>query len=80
VQWRCATLSSGLVFPDVTAHLPLRTPLNVCLQVSVVQPVSGCGMAVMAVFSHLYLKEPMSSKDWVGVALAAAGTLGKANL
>ncbi|CAN1162637.1 Probable magnesium transporter NIPA9 [Linum perenne] len=44
--------------------------------VSVIQPVSGCGLAVLSVFSHFYLKEVMNVIDWVGITLAAIGTIG----
>ncbi|EPS66633.1 hypothetical protein M569_08144, partial [Genlisea aurea] len=44
--------------------------------VSVVQPVSGCGLAILSVFSHFYLKEIMNPIDWIAIALAAIGTIG----
>ncbi|XP_010262042.1 PREDICTED: probable magnesium transporter NIPA9 [Nelumbo nucifera] len=44
--------------------------------VSVIQPVSGCGLAILSIFSHFYLKEIMNIIDWVGIALAGVGTIG----
>lgn len=44
---------------------------------SVVQPVSGVGLAVLAVFSHFYLRESMQTLDWLAVTMAAAGTIGE---
>ncbi|XP_031473893.1 probable magnesium transporter NIPA9 isoform X1 [Nymphaea colorata] len=44
--------------------------------VSIIQPVSGSGLAILCVFSHFYLKEIMDPLDWVGITLAGFGTIG----
>nr|CAB3478078.1 unnamed protein product [Digitaria exilis] len=44
--------------------------------VSVVQPIAGCGLAILCVFSHFYLKEVMNGLDWVAITLAGLGTIG----
>jgi len=41
--------------------------------VSIVQPVLGFGLAVLAVFSVLFLHERLRPSEWVGVALMVAG-------
>lgn len=41
--------------------------------ISVIQPISSSGLAVLAVFSHYYLHEHMSPSEWAAVALSGLG-------
>lgn len=51
-------------------------PLLTVAQVSVVQPIAGCGLGILCVFSHFYLKEVMNGLDWIAITLAGLGTIG----
>ena len=44
--------------------------------VSVVQPVSAGGVAILAGFSHMFLDEKLKEKEWIGVWCAVLGTIG----
>lgn len=43
--------------------------------VSLVQPVAGGGLVVLAVFSHYYLEERLNPGEWAGVALSGLGVV-----
>ncbi|KAJ9515533.1 hypothetical protein QJQ45_021650 [Haematococcus lacustris] len=44
--------------------------------VSVVQPVSAVGLAILLIFSHFYLKERLRPAEWLSACIAFAGVLG----
>lgn len=61
-----ADLGGGLLMIAAVARAP----------VSVVQPVSGLGLVLLAVFSHFYLKERLHAAEWGAVVVATIGTIG----
>ncbi|KAM1258817.1 hypothetical protein ACFX13_039104 [Malus domestica] len=60
---------------DIFGALLMLRALSLA-HVSVIQPVSGCGLAILSIFSHFYLKEMMNDVDWMGITLAGIGTIG----
>lgn len=60
-----ADLGGGLLMIAAVARAP----------VSIVQPVSGLGLVLLAVFSHFYLKERLHKAEWGAVIIATVGTI-----
>jgi hypothetical protein len=44
--------------------------------VSLLQPISGIGLAGLAVYSHVVMKDTLTREEWLAVCVAALGTLG----
>jgi drug/metabolite transporter (DMT)-like permease len=61
----------GLVFMLAGWALFLKAIANA--PVSIVQPVLGLGLALLALFSVVFLRERLRSLEWVGVALMVGG-------
>ncbi|TYI71915.1 hypothetical protein E1A91_D07G023100v1 [Gossypium mustelinum] len=60
---------------DISGALLMLRALSLA-PVSVIQPVSGCGLAILSIFSHFYLQEVMNVIDWLGITLAGIGIIG----
>ena len=60
---------------DIVGGLMMIVALAIA-PVSVVQPVSAGGVAILAGFSHMFLDEKLKEKEWSGVWCAVLGTIG----
>ena len=60
---------------DIIGGLMMIVALAIA-PVSVVQPVSAGGVAILAGFSHVFLDEKLREKEWIGVWCAVLGTIG----
>ena len=60
---------------DIVGGLMMIVALAIA-PVSVVQPVSAGGVAILAGFSHMFLDEKLKEKEWIGVWCAVLGTIG----
>eukprot|EP00898_Chlorokybus_atmophyticus_P001122 jgi/Chlat1/200/Chrsp1S03118 len=74
-QYLLSRLWVGGVAADVAGALLMAIAVALA-PVSLVQPVQGSGLAILAVFSHFYLGETLNIRGWTAVALACAGTIG----
>ncbi|KAG2323349.1 hypothetical protein Bca52824_016562 [Brassica carinata] len=59
---------------DIFGALLMLRALSLA-HVSVVQPVSGCGLAILSIFLHFYLKEVMNVFDWIRITMVCTGTI-----
>lgn len=44
--------------------------------VSVIEPVAGSGLAILALFCHCYLRERLRCRQWIGIGFAMSGVIG----
>lgn len=70
----CRTWIIGFL-SDITGAILMIVALS-WAPVSVIEPVSGSGVAILAAFSHFYLDEKLQVKDWIGVGFATLGVIG----
>jgi len=56
----------------------LQTLAFALAPVSLLQPISGIGLAGLALYSHFVANEKIKSDEWIAVGIAGLGTLGLA--
>jgi len=44
--------------------------------ISIIQPVAGSGLAILALYSHFVLNERLLQQDWLAIGLCIIGTVG----
>ena len=54
----------------------LQTVAFALAPVSLLQPISGIGLAGLAMYSHFIVKEKLKQEEWIAVGLAGLGTVG----
>lgn len=66
--WLCGFLldvTGGVVTIAAVASAPI----------SIVQPILGCGLAFVAIFSHLVTGELLGERDWIACTICVVGTV-----
>lgn len=66
-------LSLSLALPFLSFS-SLETQLDPPPQVSLIQPVSGIGLVILALYSHFFLGERLNKREWRAAAAALVGT------
>jgi len=71
---KCTDWLMGLAC-DIGGTLFMVVALSLA-PVSVIEPVAGSGLAILALFCHYYLHERLSCKQWIGIGFAMSGVIG----